>query len=50
MVGHGVREFSSSGGPQKKESSGNDYESGFESLMKERKITKEESEEFQQRR
>lgn len=46
------RQFSSAGGgPQKKESeSGNDYESGFESLMKERKITKEESERFQQRR
>lgn len=46
------RQFSSSGGPEKKDDnrSANDYESGFENLMKEGNISKEESEQFAQRR
>ena len=46
---NGSRQFSSSSEDPEKKSS-NDYESGFEKLMSEGKITKEESERFQQRR
>jgi hypothetical protein len=46
------RRFSSQGGgpEEKPEGSGNQYESGFESLMKGGKVTKEESEQFRKRR
>ena len=45
----GRRYFASSGkgGPEKQN---NDYESGFDNLMKDGKITEEESEKFKQRR
>lgn len=42
-----MRHFSSSGGPEKK---GDDYDSAFDNLMKEGKITQEESQKFKQRR
>ena len=43
---NGSRQFSSSSEDPEKKKSSNDYESGFEKLMSEGKITKEESERF----